>query len=69
MRIETLTINTVRLRIKSVLRFVKEYNVNVMCLQETITENKYFPLTETIDAVMKYYDFKGVKFEKFRNFI
>ena len=69
MRIETLTINSVRLRIKNVLQFVKEYDVNVMSLQESKTENKYFPLTEFIDAVMNYCNFKGVKFEKFTNFI
>ena len=69
MRTETLIINSVRLRVKNVLRFVKEYDVDVMCPQETIIEYKYFPLTEFIDAVIKYYNFKGVKFEKFRNFI
>ena len=69
MRIETLTINPERLRVKNILRFFKEYDVGVMSLQESITKNKYFPLTEFIDAVMKYYNFKGDKFEKFTNFI
>ena len=69
MRIATWNINSVRLRIAHVLRFIKEQNIDVMCLQESKTENKNFPLTEFIDAVMNYYNSKGVKFEKFRNFI
>ena len=68
-RIETLIINSVRLPVKNVLRFVKEYDVDVMSLQKSKTENKYFPLTKFIDAIMNYYNFKGVEFEKFRNFI
>jgi len=68
-RIATWNINSVRLRIAHVLRFIKEQNIDVMCLQESKTENKNFPLTEFIDAVMNYYNSKGVKFEKFRNFI
>ena len=61
MRIATWNINSVRLRIHHVLRFIKEQNIDVMCLQETKTENKYFPLTEFIDNGMKYYNFRGEK--------
>ena len=35
MRIATWNINSVRLRIHHVLRFIKEQNIDVMCLQET----------------------------------
>ena len=61
MRIATWNINSVRLRIAHVLRFIKEQNIDVMCLQETKTENKYFPITEFINAGMKYHNFRGEK--------
>ena len=61
MRIATWNINSVRLRMHHVLRFIKEQNIDVMCLQETKTENKYFPLNEFINAGMKYYNFRGEK--------
>ncbi len=34
MRIATWNINSVRLRIQHVLRFIKDQNIDVMCLQE-----------------------------------
>ena len=61
MRIATWNINSVRLRIANVLRFIKEYNIDIMCLQETKTENDYFPKSEFIDVGMKYYNFRGEK--------
>ena len=35
MKIATWNINSVRLRLPQVLRFVKEQNIDVLCLQET----------------------------------
>ena len=61
MRIATWNINSVRLRIHHVLRFIKEQNIDVMCLQETKTENEFFPKSEFIDAGMKYCYFRGEK--------
>ena len=61
MRIATWNINSVRLRIAHVLRFVKEQNIDVMCLQETKTENEYFPISEFIAAGMKHCYFRGEK--------
>ena len=61
MRIATWNINSVRLRIHHVLRFIKEQNIDVMCLQETKTEDKYFPISKFIDVGMKYYNFRGEK--------
>ena len=46
MRIATWNINSVRLRIHHVLRFIKEQNIDVMCLQETKTPDEYFPHDE-----------------------
>ena len=61
MRIATWNINSVRLRIAHVLRFIKEYDIDVMCLQETKTENEYFPLSEFINVGMKNYHVRGEK--------
>ena len=41
-RIATWNINSVRLRIAHVLRFIKEQNIDVMCLQETFKIMKLF---------------------------
>ena len=61
MRIATWNINSVRLRLHHVLRFVKEQNIDIMCLQETKTEDKYFPISEFINVGMKHYNFRGEK--------
>ena len=42
MRIATWNINSVRPRINHILWFIKEQNIDVMCLQETKTEDEYF---------------------------
>ena len=52
MRLATWNINSVRLRIHHVLRFLKENNIDLICLQETKTPDEYFP-TE---------DFKNIGF-------
>ena len=61
MRIATWNINSVRLRIHHVLKFIKEQNIDVMCLQETKTENKNFPIPEFINVGMNYYNYRGEK--------
>ena len=61
MRIATWNINSVRLRIHHVLRFIKEQNIDVMCLQETKTEDKFFPKAELKNTGMIYYSFRGEK--------
>jgi len=61
MRIATWNINSVRLRIANVLRFIKEYNIDVICLQETKTEDEFFPSSHFMDAGMKYCNFRGEK--------
>ena len=61
MRIATWNINSVRLRINHVLRFIKEQNIDVMCLQETKTEDKFFPINQFKDAGIKYISFRGEK--------
>ena len=61
MRIATWNINSVRLRIHHVLRFIKEQNIDVMCLQETKTEDQFFPINEFSKAGMKHQSFRGEK--------
>ena len=61
MRIATWNINSVRLRIHHVLRFIKEQNIDVMCLQETKTEDKFFPKDELKNTGMIYSSFRGEK--------
>ena len=61
MRIATWNINSVRLRIHHVLRFIKEYDIDVICLQETKTEDQHFPTNEFKNCGMKYYSFRGEK--------
>ena len=61
MRIATWNINSVRLRIHHVLRFIKEQNIDVMCLQETKTEDEFFPSSHFMDVGMKYCNFRGEK--------
>ena len=61
MRIATWNINSVRLRIHHVLRFIQEKNIDVMCLQETKTEDQNFPINEFVNCGMKHFSFRGEK--------
>ena len=40
MRIETCNVNSVRLKVENVLRFIKENGIDIMCLQETQIQPK-----------------------------
>jgi len=61
MRIATWNINSVRLRIAHVLRFIKEQNIDVMCLQETKTQDDYFPSDDFLKIGMAFQYFRGEK--------
>ena len=61
MRIATWNINSVRLRIKQVLKFVQDQKINLLCLQETKTEDKFFPKDEFSKIGMPYQYFRGEK--------
>ena len=56
MRIATWNINSVRLRLPQVLRFIKEQNIDVMCLQETKTPDEHFPKKEFDEVSSKIKD-------------
>ena len=43
LRVATWNINSVRLRLRLVLRFLREHQPDVLCLQETKVENSLFP--------------------------
>ena len=61
MRISTWNINSIRLRISSVIEFIKDFNIDVICLQETKTENKYFPIKPFIDIGFFHFNYTGQK--------
>ena len=50
LRIATWNINSVRLRIDMVLRFLAEHNPDVLCLQETKSPDGNFPTKAFEDA-------------------
>ena len=61
MRIATWNINSVRLRLDHVLRFIKEQNIDVICLQETKTINENFPSHDFAEQGFKYQYYRGEK--------
>ncbi|MET0547582.1 MAG: exodeoxyribonuclease III [Caulobacterales bacterium] len=44
LKVATWNINSVRLRVASVARFVEQANIDVLCLQETKVANELFPM-------------------------
>ena len=61
MRIATWNINSVRLRIHHVLRFIKEQNIDILCLQETKTPDEFFPRDELEKIGFKHQYYRGEK--------
>lgn len=61
MKISTWNINSVRLRIKQVIRFLEEQKPDVLCLQETKTQDKNFPENELVTAGWPYHAIRGEK--------
>ena len=61
MRIATWNINSVRLRIHHVLRFIKEQNIDILCLQETKTPDELFPRDELEKIGLKHQYYRGEK--------
>ena len=77
MRIATWNINSVRLRSDQVLKFIKNQKIDIICLQETKTQDEYFPekLFKKIEVVAKkykkfnFYKFKLKKIDNFYAFV
>ena len=61
MKLATWNINSVRLRIEQVLKFTNDKNIDLLCLQETKTEDQFFPSNDFLKIGMKYQYFRGEK--------
>ena len=61
MKIATWNINSVRLRLQQVLKFVKDNNIDLLCLQETKTPDENFPSEEFSKIGLKYQHYRGQK--------
>ena len=61
MKIATWNINSVRLRLDLVLRFLEQADIDILCLQETKTEDEFFPAGALSDAGWGYSVFRGEK--------
>lgn len=59
--IATWNINSVRLRIELVLQFLKEHNIDILCLQETKCHDDSFPLGKFKEAGYEYTAYYGEK--------
>jgi exodeoxyribonuclease-3 len=61
MKIATWNINSVRLRIEQVLKFINDQNIDILCLQETKTEDQFFPSDDFLKIGMRHQYFRGEK--------
>ena len=61
MRIATWNINSVRLRLPQVIKFIEEQGIDIMCLQETKTPDEYFPTENFKKIGMTHQYFRGEK--------
>lgn len=61
MRFMTWNINSVRLRIHHLLTLMKTESPEIICLQETKTEDMFFPETQIVDTGYPYIHFHGMK--------
>ena len=61
MRNATWNINSVRLRLPQVIKFIEEQSIDIMCLQETKTPNEHFPTEDFKKIGMTYQYFRGEK--------
>jgi exodeoxyribonuclease-3 len=61
LRLATWNINSVRLRLPLVQRFVAEYRPDVLCLQETKCPNELFPRAELAEQGLPHADLHGEK--------
>ena len=61
MRIATWNINSIRQRLQLVIDFIKEHDIDVLCLQETKTQDNTFPANEIAEAGWRYQSVRGEK--------
>ncbi len=60
-RLATWNINSARLRLPQILRFLQEYNVDVLCLQEIKCTNEQFPRDELSQLGFEHVALNGQK--------
>ncbi|WP_017931542.1 exodeoxyribonuclease III [Robiginitomaculum antarcticum] len=60
-KIATWNINSVRLRIEQVIRFLKEQDIDVLCLQEIKCEEPQFPYDPFREAGYEHIEVSGMK--------
>ena len=60
MKIATWNVNSIKVRLNQVIKWIKKNNIDVLCLQETKTLNINFPSKEFFDAGY-YVKFSGQK--------
>ena len=61
MRLITWNINSVRLRLPTLVELIDEQNPDIFCLQETKTQDEFFPVDALVDKGFKHYHFTGMK--------
>ena len=61
MRIATWNINSVRLRLETVLAFLQQADIDVLCLQETKTQDMHFPAEAFAAAGWPHQAIRGEK--------
>jgi len=60
-RLATWNINSVRLRINRAISLLQNEDIDILCLQETKTEDQHFPINDFIKAGYDYCAFSGEK--------
>ncbi len=61
LKIATWNINSLRLRMENVLRFLRQHRPTILCLQETKVEDAKFPFQPLKDATYPHLYFSGEK--------
>jgi len=61
MKLVTWNINSVRLRIDTVMKLLDKQKPDVICLQETKTQDEFFPVDAFKDKGYKHHHFTGMK--------
>ena len=61
MRLATWNINSVRLRLQLVIDFLQNHDIDVLCLQETKTEDTHFPSDALAEAGWAHQAYRGEK--------
>ena len=61
MKITTWNINSIRQRIQLVIDFIKEHDIDVLCLQETKTQDEQFPVQAIAKAGWPHIAIRGEK--------